>query len=212
GESEGVGGGILGLRGGGGFEVNAHRVPLVRQSRAEDPLVQRGRAEGLGPRFLQTKNAANPAPIQPTSFQQERQFVLPPTVMPGSSQSAPPPSRNLQPTPPLPRPPVGAPSPRGAVTPPATQIRICCYAPPGDWSSIGPTSAGQNGSDNASIPPPAQGGPAPARPTSLPGDGPQPPQPDGPATATPRAPDGSVPPSGPTSVPPGTPPLPPPSR
>lgn len=204
---------ILDLTTRGEFKLNAHRVPLVRQSRAEDPLVQRGRAEGLGPRFLQTKNSvANPAPVQQTSFQRERQLVLPPTVLPGTLQPASAPSRNLQPTPPLPRPPVGPTSPQGAATPPATQVRICCYAPPGDASSSGPAASGPGVSETTQVASPAQAGPMPASPTALPGEGPQPPQPDGPATATPRAPDGSVPPSGPTRVPPGTPPVPPPSR
>jgi hypothetical protein len=170
----------------GEFKVNAHRHPLVRQSFEKDPLVERGRAEGLGPRLLQARTPP-PTALQQTSFQRERQFILPPTVQPGKAQPqqpAPPPSLNLQPTPPLPRPPVGKP-------PPAPTERISNYGPPSDTSSSGV---------------------APGVPTSLPGDGPQPPQPDGPATGSPRAPDGSVPPSGPMQVPPGTPPIPPPSR
>jgi hypothetical protein len=174
---------VLDLTTRGEFKVNAHRAPLIRQSFEKDPLVQRGRAEGLGPRFSQARTPT-PTALQPTSFQKEHPLVLPPTVHPGTPQPTPSTSPNLQPAPPLPLPAMRPPLP-------APQERISNYGP---------------------LDGPASGATAPARPASLPGDGPQPPLPDAPATASPRAPDGSVPPSGPTQVPPGTPPVPPPSR
>ncbi|HTU90786.1 MAG TPA: hypothetical protein VMF69_11975, partial [Gemmataceae bacterium] len=201
---------ILDLTTRGEIKVNAHRVPLARQSRADDPLVQRGRAEGLGPRFNQARNPV-PSAMQQTSFQRQRQLVLPPTVNPVTPQPAKPVSPNLQPTPPLPLPPGGTSPPRGAAPPPATQERISNYGPPDDTSTNNATPPGQVGA-TTTIPPPAQAGPAPANPTALPGAGPQPPMSSAPATVSPPAPDGSMPPSGPTRVPPGTPPVPPPSR
>ncbi|MHB1425417.1 MAG: LPS-assembly protein LptD [Gemmataceae bacterium] len=222
---------ILDLTTRGEFRINAHRIPLVRQSRAEDPLVQRGRAEGLGPRLSQASNPT-PAPLQRTSFEQERQLLLPPTIHSGT----PPVSPNSQPAPPLPRPPVGTPAPAspasrnsqpapplpqpllptppigGAAPPPAVQQRTSNYGPADDSAINRAAGTGQAGSGITTIPPPAQGDPAPANPASLPGQGPQPPLPDAPATGSTTAPDGSVPPSGPTRVAPGTPPLPPPSR
>jgi hypothetical protein len=203
---------ILDLTTRGELKLNAHRSRLLRQSLAQDPLVQRSRAEGLGPQLQQTHNPV-PAPVQQTSFQKEGQLILPPTVQPGPMQMPRPPSPNLQPTPPLPRPPIGTPQPpRSAAPPPAPLERISNYGPPGDSSSSGSSPPAQSGTGVISIAPPEQAGPTPGRPTSLPGDGPQPPMPEAPATAAPRAPDGSVPPSGPMPVPPGTPPVPPPSR
>jgi len=201
--------GILDLTTRGEFKINAHRVPLMRQSRAEDPLVQRGRAAGLGPRFIQTRNGAT-APLQRASFQQERQLVLPPTVQSGV-KPAPVASPSLQPAPPLPQLPMGTPLPSSTAPKTAPLERVSHYGPPVDASANSSSTPTQPGPE-ALIPPPQQAGGAPARPTSQPGEGPQPPQPDGPANGAPRAPDGSVPPSGPTRVPPGTPPVPPPSR
>lgn len=206
---------VLDLTTRGELKVNAHLHPLARQSLANDPLVDRGRAEGLGPRLQQARNPAS-AGIQQTSFQRQQQLLLPPTVgqapkPPAGPNPAPPPvvpvSPNLQPPPPLPRPPVGTQPPRGA----AIQERISNYGPADDATSSSPTPGGQSGA-GTTIPPPAQAGVVPGRPTALPGDGPQPPFPEAPATGSPRAPDGSVPPSGPMPVPPGTPPVPPPSR
>ncbi len=203
---------VLDLTTRGEFKIHAHRLPLVRQSRAQDPLVQRGRAEGLGPHHLRPRQPT-PAAVQQTSFQRQQPFVLPPTVhreAPAPSPT-PPASLNLQPAPPLPRPPA-VPPPRGAAPPPATQERISNYGPVDDSSTSGVALPGQNGAEIATIPAPAQAGSAPGQPTALPGAGPQPPMPEAPATAVPRAPDGSMPPSGPMPVPPGTPPVPPPSR
>ncbi|HEY7329902.1 MAG TPA: hypothetical protein VH592_19865 [Gemmataceae bacterium] len=202
---------ILDLTTRGEFKVNAHRVPLVRQSFSKDPLVERGRAEGLGPKLTQAQRPT-PSTVQQTSFQKEVQLVLPPTVQPAKPQTPTPTSLNLQPTPPLPRPALGAPqSPSSAAPPPVTEQRIARYGPPGDPLRGDNVTAGQSGPGAVTILPPQQASPTPASPTSLPGDGPQPPLPDGPATGA-RAPDGSVPPSGPTQMPPGSPPIPPPSR
>ncbi len=202
---------ILDLATRGEFKVNAHRSRLIRQSFAQDPLVQRARAEGLGPNFSQARNPA-PAPIQQTSFQRESQLLLPPTVQPKPPQPPRPLSPNFQPTPPLPRPPAGMPQQPRSAAPPATLERISNYGPPGDPSSSESAPAGQGAAGTITILPPEQASPAPGRPASLPGEGPQPPLPETPATGAPRAPDGSVPPSGPMQVPPGTPPIPPPSR
>jgi hypothetical protein len=203
---------ILDLTTRGEFKLSAHRSRLVRQSFTQDPLVGRGRAEGLGPQLIQTRNPV-PAPVQQTSFQRESQLILPPTVQPGPVQVPRPTSPNLQPTPPLPRTPVGAPQPpRSMAPPPATLERISNYGPPDDSLSSGNALSGQSGAGVISTAPPEQAGPAPGQTTSLPGDGPQPPLPEAPATGAPHAPDGSVPPSGPMPVPPGTPPVPPPSR
>jgi len=125
---------ILDLTTRGELKVNAHRVPLVRQSRAEDPLVQRGRAEGLGPRLLQTRNSgtnAGPSPLQRASFQQMRQLILPPTVQPGG-KPAPAPSPNLQPAPPLPRPPMSTPPVSNSNANTDTLERVSHYGPPAD--------------------------------------------------------------------------------
>jgi hypothetical protein len=194
---------ILDLTTRGEFKVNAHRVPLIRQSRAEDPLVQRGRAEGLGPRFTQARNATSPG-LQQTSFPREPHLILPPHMHPGTSAPASPAPVNLQPAPPLPRPPAQTPTP-----PPQ---RVSNYGPPDDLSSSSVAPSGQSEGTPTTILPPAQAGTAPAQPTASPGAGPQPPMPEAPATALPNVPSGSVPPSGPTPVPPGTPPVPPPSQ
>jgi hypothetical protein len=189
---------ILDLTTRGEFKVHAHRVPLIRQPRGEDPLVQRARGEGVGPRFL-PGHAVNPtpSPLQRTSLQ-ERQTILPPTVQPVVSP-------NLQPAPPLPSPPM---APRT----PVVEQRISRYGPPDD-PLTGGTAAPARAS-TTTIEGPAQAGPPTASPTALPNAGPQPPLPESPANASPPAPDGSspVPPSGPTRVPPSTPPLPPPSQ
>jgi hypothetical protein len=201
---------VLDLTTRGELKINACRVPVLRKSLEKDPLVERGRAKGLGPRLLQARQPP-PVPVRQTSFQTESELVLPPTVHPGKVPPAPPASPNLQPTPPLPRPPIPAPQPpQGAAAPPPTQERIARYGPPDDPSSSETVPPGPSGAAAQTIPAPAQANPAPARPASLPGDGPQPPMPDAPATGA-RAPDGSVPPSGPMQVPPGTPPIPPPS-
>lgn len=202
---------ILDLTTRGEFKVNAHRSRLARQSFEKDPLVQRGRTEGLGPRVQQTRNPV-PAPIQQTSFQKESQLILPPTVQPAMPQAPRPASPNLQPTPPLPRP-AGTPQPPTSAAPrPATLERISNYGPPGDPLTGGTAPIGQGAAPAMPIPPPAQADRTPGQSTSLPGDGPQPPLPEAPATGSPRAPDGSVPPSGPMQVPPGTPPVAPPSK
>jgi hypothetical protein len=194
----------------GEFKVNSHRARLVRQSFAKDPLVERGRAEGLGPKFIQ---APQPAPVQQTSFEKESQLILPPTVQPSKPKPSPPASLNLQPTPPLPRPPIGTPQPpTSAAPPPVTEQRIARYGPPDDPTSSQAAAAGPSGTEVITILPPQQASPTPGSPTSLPGAGPQPPFPEAPATGAPFAPDGSVPPSGPSQVPPGSPPIPPPSR
>jgi hypothetical protein len=202
---------VLDLTTRGEFKVNAHRVPLVRQSFAKDPLVERGRAEGLGPKLTQAQQPT-PSPVQQTSFQKESQLILPPTVQPSKPQPTTPASLNLQPTPPLPRPALGTPpSPSSATPPPVTEQRIARYGPPGDPLRGDNVVTGQSGTGVITVAPPVQASPTPAQPTSLPGDGPQPPLPDAPATGA-RAPDGSVPPSGPMQVPPGSPPIPPPSK
>jgi hypothetical protein len=197
---------ILDLTTRGEFKVSAHRAPLIRDSRANDPLVLQGRAAGLGPRFLQSQNAAGSSPVQPVSFQRERNLILPPTVQP-----APKVSPNLQPPPPLPRPP-SSPSPSTVVPKSATLERTAYYSPPDNSSTASSSATGQPGAGGTTLPPPAQAGGVPGRPTALPGAGPQPAQPEGPATGSPSLPDGSVPPSGPTRVPPGTPPVTPPSQ
>ena len=194
---------VLDLTTRGEFKVNVHRTPLVRQSFEKDPLVQRGRAEGLGPRFLPARTPA-PTALQQTSFSRESQLVLPPTVHPGTPQPMPPASLNLQPTPPLPRPATGA--------LPAAPQRTAHYGPPEDLTSSAAAPAGSSGTATTTIPPPAQANQVPGQPTSLPGEGPQPPMPEAPATGLPPRPDSSVPPSGPMQVPPGTPPVPPPSQ
>jgi len=223
---------ILDLTTRGEFRLHAVRSPLIKQMRADDPLVQRGRAEGLGPLALRSPKAAE-KPVQPalqrTSFE-DRDLVLPPFV---GTKPTPAPAPNLQKVPLSPRPslptggttvPLSPPStpttpplsPRSSAAPvPEVVERVSFAAPPGtpflagasDPAIQGPPPTGAVG------PPPAQAGPVPIRPTAQPGNGPQPPGPDGPANAAPpRAPDGSVPPSGPTRVPPGTPPVPPPSK
>jgi hypothetical protein len=195
---------VLDLTTRGELKVSAHRVPLIRQTRADDPLVQRGRAEGLGPHLQQAGNVAPrpaQAPLQRASFE-ERNLILPPTVQP-APKPMPAPSPNLQPAPPLPRPPVAAPT---------TVEHISHYGPLGDplrGGSVAPPAAD---APATMLAPPAQAGPPTASPAALPGAGPQPPMPETPANTSPRAPDGSVPPSGPTRVPPDTPPVPPPSR
>jgi hypothetical protein len=217
----------------GEFRLHAVRSPLAKQCRADDPLVHRGRAEGLGPLALRAPSTAQ-APAQPglqrIGFEQ-RNLILPPFV---GANPAPAPVPNVPPsvTPaprPLPAMPAGrttfppasalppAPlSPRSAADPyPGVVERVSFAAPPGSPFLVGsPDTPGQAAPAPGAIgPPPGQQGPVPIRPTAQPGNGPQPPGPDGPANgAPPRAPDGSVPPSGPTRVPPGTPPVPPPSR
>jgi hypothetical protein len=197
---------ILDLTTRGEFRVNAHRNPLVRQSFGDDPLVQRGRAEGLGPRFLKASNPA-PSPLQRTSFVSEHQLVLPPTVRP-EVNSAPPVSPNLQPTPPLPSMPVGTGTPQGAAPSPVPLTRTANYAPPVEATNA--VAPAQNGSPTTTIPAPGQSRPVPATPVVTPPE-PLPPQADV-ANGSQPAPDGSVPPSGPTRVPPNTPPVPPPSK
>jgi hypothetical protein len=184
----------------GEFRLHTHRSPLAQQTRADDPLVQRGRAWGLGPAALR---AAQPAPapvVQPASYQ-ERHLILPPTVTPQPASMP-----SLQPVPPIPAPP--PPPPRTSAAPTGPVERVSFASPPADPPppSNTPDTAGQGAPG-----PPARPGP-PVLPTAQPGQGPQPPGPESPATGAPRAPDGSVPPSGPSPVPPGTPPLPPPSR
>jgi hypothetical protein len=204
---------ILDITTRGEFVIHAHRAPLAKQMRADDPVVHRGRAEGIGP---QSRPAA--PPIQRASFD-ERQLILPPTLKPAAK-----PAPDLQPVPPTPRPmPPPASSPplppaqpqRSSYAPPATMERISYAAPPAEPSTGDSTNAKIDDPKSAGqVAPPARPGQAPGQPTSQPGDGPQPPTPDGPASSQPepRAPDGSVPPSGPSQVPPGTPPIPPPSR
>ncbi len=224
---------VLDLTTRGEFRLAVHRARMLKQTLANDPVVQRGRAEGLGPLALRVpKTAAKPpapAPLQRVSHE-ERQLILPPTVQQGPTPtggtSVPPnlqpvSAPNLQPVPPAVRPmgpSIGTPSlaapPRTSAVPTGPVERISFAAPPSE--STVPDTPNTPGAET-----PArreadqllgQSGPAPTRPTALPGEGPQPPQPDGPANASPRAPDGSVPPSGPTRVPPGTPPVPPPSK
>jgi hypothetical protein len=197
---------ILDITTRGEFIIHAHRAPLARQTRADDAVVLRGRAEGLGP---QMRPAPSP-PIQRASHE-ERDLILPPTVQPGPKPT---PSPSLQPVPPIQQP-TAPPSGQQRIpgTPPAALERISRYAPPEDRPAGDPTKGDVPKSPAAGqVAPPGGPGPTPARPTAQPGAGPQPPEPDGPADARPRAPDGSVPPSGPSQVPPGTPPVPPPSR
>lgn len=201
---------VLDLTTRGEFKVNAHRTPVARQSFAQDPLVQRGREAGLGPKSQQARHPA-PSGVQQASFEKENPLVLPSTVQQKAPQNSRPASLNLQPTPPLPRPPQGTPQrPPGSAPPPSPLERISNYGPLDLAPSSGAAPAGTSGT--ISIAAPAQAGPTPGQTASLPGNGPQPPMPDAPATVGPRAPDGSVPPSGPMQVPPGTPPVPPPSR
>jgi hypothetical protein len=68
----------------GEFHMRAHHSKVVRESRGDDPLVQRGRAEGLGPPWLRpspSNNRKGPTGVQQTSHQ-ERRMILPPTVAP----------------------------------------------------------------------------------------------------------------------------------
>jgi len=207
---------VLDLTTRGEFRLAAHRAPMVKQTQANDPLVQRGRAEGLGPLSLRMPKtvAKPPLPLQRVSHD-ERNLILPPTVQSGPK---PVPIPNLQPVPPTqptppssvkPLPPI--PLPRTSAAPVGPVERTSFAAPPVDPSVPDtPNTPGQEPQGANRLL--GQSGPAPARPTALPGEGPQPPQPDGPANSSPRAPDGSVPPSGPTRVPPGTPPVPPPSK
>jgi hypothetical protein len=180
----------------GEFKLHTHKSPMLKQTRAEDPVVRHGRAEGLGPaalRLVNTRAKPPQAPVRPVSHE-ERQLILPQHL-----QSAPPRPPLAAPpaTPPPAQPgqPAQPPQPLRSSAAPAAVERIAFYAPPDD-----------------PVAPPTSRGPAPGLPTAQPGEGPQPPGPDGPANSSPRAPDGSVPPSGPTRVPPGTPPVPPPSR
>jgi len=227
---------VLDLTTRGEFRLAAHRAPMVKQTLAEDPLVQRGRAEGLGPLALRVpKTVAKPpapAPLQRVSHE-ERQLILPPTVQQGPPATGVPPvpapnlppvlPPHLQPVPPAVRPllpPTGTPAapapapPRTSAAPTGPVERISFAAPPSESTvpdtpnTPGREAPIRRGADQLL----GQSGQAPTRPTALPGEGPQPPQPDGPANSAPRAPDGSVPPSGPTRVPPGTPPVPPPSK
>jgi hypothetical protein len=177
---------ILDLTTCGEFKLHTHRSPLAQKTLADDPLVKRARAEGLGaPARRQPDVATRPAPTPPllrTSHEQEQRLLLPPTVTPT-------PAPNLQPVPP-------AAQPRGSVAPLAPVERVSKASPPVEPFLLG-----------ASTP----GGPT-TYTAGQPGAVSQPPGPEGPANGAPRQADGSVPPSGPTRVPPGTPPLSPPSK
>jgi hypothetical protein len=194
---------ILDLTTRGEFRVSAFKKPLIKQAMGEDPLVQRGRAEGAGPR-LPDPTVPETKTLQQTSLERERQLVYPPTVNPSPNPSLNT-SPNLQPAPPLPSPPSSS-----SEAPPAGTIRrIANYGPVEDSGNSPPP--GQSPS-STTISPPGQAEPTLGRPTALPGAGPQPLQSDGLANGSPPAPNSAVPPSGPTRVPPDTPPLPPPSQ
>ncbi len=198
---------ILDLTTRGEFRLHAHRTPLAQQSRADDPLVQRGRAEGLGPQTLRStypaSNTGSASPLQPASTQ-ERHLILPPTLAPLPTQK-PQPSPTAPPVivPPSLAPSTAPLSPRSSAAPSRVVEHVCFAAPPGDPFFGGlPGNSGQ-------VAPPSPSGRTPVQPTAQPGEGPQPPLPTTPAQTEPRAPDGSIIPS--PSLP-ATPPLPPPSQ
>jgi hypothetical protein len=170
----------------GEFKLHTHLAPLAKQTRADDPVVLRGRAEGLGPAALRLANTtAKPpqAPVRPVSYE-ERPLILPPHL-----QSAAPP------------------------TPPTATERIARYAPPDDDPAAGTPGSASSG---VALPPspsgPAPGRPT-ARPGEGPQppgvDGPAsgaPRAPDGsvPPSGPTRVPPGTLP------VPPPSRPTPPP--
>lgn len=186
----------------GELRLRLHRQHLKQETHADDPLVQRGRAEGMGPLALRPRapTPPSPSPVQPASYQ-PRELILPPTV----SRSTPPQPAQVPAPSPLPQPPPppkGGASPlppRSSAAPAGTTERIAYYYPPMDPDTGSAASPG--------TPP----GLPPFVPTAQPGAGPQPPQSDGPASGGLPAPVSPVPPSGPSQIPPGTPPLPPPS-
>jgi hypothetical protein len=172
----------------GEFKLNTHAAPLAKQTRADDPVVLRGRAAGLGPAAMRLANtAAKPpqAPVRPVSYE-ERPLILPPHL-----QSAPPP-----------------------LTPPAATERIARYAPPDDPAAGTSGSASSRGALPPSPSGPAPGrptsqpgeGPQPPMPEPPATGAPRAPDgsvpPSGPTQVPPGTPP-VPPPSRPTPPPPG---------
>jgi hypothetical protein len=182
----------------GEFRLNAHASPIQRQSRAADPVVQRARAERLGPPLLRQPGAI-PGGVQQTGHQgapTPGPAPAPaPPVWPGARPPAPsatPPSVSRKVEAPATLPP----APAGTILPAAFEDSA-----PGRTTSNAPGLPGQLPPTSPDLVPP------PGNPNGSPLPQPLPVGPPSPGQAGPPVPPGAAPPPLPPGapVPPGIP-------